>query len=137
MKRTLIVVGYGIVGLLVAVSLTAGAFAVAGADIAQPASPVGGLATPATVPLEPAPTSSPHEGGNTGDHHGGNGQPSPSASIDDRGGDTASGSGTGGGSGGSDDGSSSGSGSDSGSGSGDGSGSDDGSGSGSGSGSDD
>jgi hypothetical protein len=126
MKRTLIVVGYGIAGLLVAVSLTAGAFAVAGADIAQPASPVGGLATPATVPLAPTPTSSPHEGANTGDHHGGHGSPSPSASIDDHGGGTASGSGTDGGSGGSDDSSGSGSGSDgSGDGSGDGDGSDD------------
>lgn len=124
MKRTLIVVGYGIAGLLVAVSLTAGAFALAGADIAQPASPVGGLATPATVPL--APTPSPHEDANTGDHHGGHGSPSPSASIDDHGGGTESGSGTDGGSSGSDDGSGSGSdsGSDSG-GSGDGSGSDD------------
>lgn len=128
MKRTLIVVAYGIAGLLVAVSLTAGAFAVAGSDIGQPASHVGGLATPATVPLAPAPTTSPHEGANSGDHHGGHGSPSPTASIDDQGGGTPSGSGIDGGSGDSDDGSSPGS--DSGSGSsgessGDGHGSDD------------
>jgi hypothetical protein len=122
MKRTLVVVGYGIAGLLVAVSLTAGAFALAGADIAQPASPLGGLATPATVPL--APTPSPHEDANIGDHHSGHGSPSPSASIDDHGGGTGSGSGTDDGSGGSDDGSSSGSGSGS-DGSGDGFGPDD------------
>lgn len=120
MKRTLIVVGYGVAGLLVALVLTAGAFAIAGSDIAQPASPVGGLATPATSPL--APTPSPHEVANSEDHHEGHASPSPSAAIDDHGGDSGSGSGTDGGSGGSDDGSSSGSGSDS---SGDGSGSDD------------
>ena len=120
MKHMLIVAGYGIAGLLVALALTAGAFAVAGSDIAQPASPVGGLATPATAPL--APTPSPHEDANTDDHHGSHASPSPSASIDDHGGGSGSDSGTGGDSGGSDDGSSSGSGSDN---SGDGSGSDD------------
>jgi hypothetical protein len=120
MKRTLIVVGYGIAGLLVALVLTAGAFAIAGSDIAQPASPVGGLATPATTPL--APTPSPHEDQNTDDHHGGHASPSPSAAIDDHSGGSGSGSGTDGDSDGSDDGSNSGSGSDS---SGDGSGSDD------------
>jgi hypothetical protein len=93
MKKTLRIVGYGIAGLIIAVGLTVGAFAIAGADISQPASPVGPSATPATPSLSPTP--SPGDDGrghDIGDDHGGSGSPSPS--IDDHGGSHPSGSGS-------------------------------------------
>jgi hypothetical protein len=133
MNRSLLrAIALGIGGLVVAMVLTLGAFAIAGQDISQPAG----------VPMFTAPSASPspgHDGDDhrspdpkaskspsSGDDHGGGVQPSPGGGADDHGG--------GSGSGGSDDGSSVSSGSGSGgdpgsdaSGSGSGSGSDSGS----------
>lgn len=102
MKRVLIVVGYGLAGLLVAVALTLGAYAIAGSDIGRPA-PLEGRSVPvAKISLSPTPSED-------REHHGQNGgtNESPSPSADDNGGATSSGSGTSSGpssSGGSDDG---------------------------------
>ena len=92
MKRALVVVGYGIAGLAVAVGLTVGAFAIAGAEISQPASQVNITLTTASPSLSPTPSAVHHEGKSHdagSDNVGG----SPSPSIDDNGG-SGSGSGT-------------------------------------------
>ncbi len=90
MKRALKLIAYGLAGILVTAGLTAAAFAVAGKDIAQPASPIGAFKTPA----EPALSESQPSGG---DHGGGkdHATKSPTPSPDNSGGGTSTGSGSG------------------------------------------
>lgn len=123
-SKTLRVIALGVGGLVVALVLTVGAFALAGQQIAQPAGvPIFTTSTSPSPGHDDEPTESPSP-----DHER---IESPSPSVDDHGG--GSGESTSGGSSGSDDGGGSGGHDSSGSGSGDsGSGSGDSSGSGSG-----
>ena len=106
MRRLVIVLGYGLAGLVVALGLTLGAFALAGQEIAEPAGPPVFTSSP-----EPTPDATTSEEARSPKPER---TASPSASPDDHGGDSGnSGSGSDEGSGSGDDsGSSSGSGED-------------------------
>ncbi len=94
MKRVLAIVGFGAVGILVAVALSLGAFALAGKDISQPASTVDvGASTPTPRPErsespKPEHTEKPDRNDDQGQDLG------PTPSVDDHGGDSTSASGS-------------------------------------------
>lgn len=89
MKHGLVVVAYGVGGLLVAVALTLGAYAIAGSDIGRPAPLVGRSVPVVKVSLSPTPSEDREHDGQTGGAH-----ESPSPPADDNAGASNSGSGT-------------------------------------------
>ena len=69
MKRWLTVIGYGTAGILVAVGLSFGAFAIAGKDISQPANSNIQAATPApTCEVSESPEPGEDDDGKQGGH---------------------------------------------------------------------
>ena len=110
MRRIAIVAAWGLAGLVVALGLTVGAFAVAGQDIGEPATPPGlSLGSPAPEATDspssgPSPSNDPSEDGPSSDPTGSDDDNSgPGSGDDDGGSDDNSGPGSGDDDGGSDD----------------------------------
>jgi hypothetical protein len=88
MRRWLAVVGFGIAGILVAIALSLGAFALAGKDIGEPASTVNIVASTPTPERSGSPKPEQTEQpGHKDDKAGGS---TPTATVDDPGGGSGS-----------------------------------------------